>query len=199
MPNKNFWPITLKHGDVTLRPLKVSDADTWEELRRINENWLTEWEATPPMPTEEPAPTFRQVTRRMRKDARKGICLPFVVEYQKQFVGQLNVNNIVYGSLREANFGYWIDQRFANRGIMTTAAALVTDHLILNLKLHRVEIAIRPENEPSNALMNKLGFLFEGLRPSFLHINHAWRDHNIYVMTSERLTRPLTESLPPIR
>lgn len=199
MPNKNFWPITLKHGDISLRPLKVSDAETWEELRRINENWLAEWEATPPMPTMEPAPTFRQVARRMRKDARKGICLPFVVEYQKQFVGQLNVNNIVYGSLREANFGYWIDQRFANRGIMTTAAALATDHLILNLKLHRVEIAIRPENEPSNALIKKLNFVFEGVRPSFLHINHAWRDHNIYVMTSERLTRPLTESLPPVR
>lgn len=199
MNRSRHWPVVLRHGDVTLRPLRISDADIWEELRLANESWLKEWEATPPLPSLEKAPTFRQVARRMRKDARAGICMPFVVEYQKQFVGQLNVNNIVYGSLREANFGYWIDGRFANRGIMTTAAALATDYLILTMKLHRVEIAIRPENGPSNTLMNKLGFEFEGVRPGFLHINHAWRDHNIYVMTSERLTSPLTDSLPPVR
>lgn len=192
------WPLTLKHGAVTLRPLQVSDAVTWQELRLKNEEWLAEWEATPPLPNLERAPTFRQVARRMRRDARAGTCLPFVVEYQKQFVGQLNVNHIIYGSLREANFGYWISQEFANQGIMTAAAALVTDHLIINLKLHRVEVAIRPENGPSNSLMCKLGYELEGIRPKFLHINHAWRDHNIYVMTSERLTQPLTQRLQPL-
>lgn len=196
MTRTDHWPVILQHGDVTLRPLKTSDAAMWEDLRRENENWLKEWEATPPLPSLEQAPTFRQVARRMRRDARHGICMPFVVEYQKQFVGQLNVNNIVYGSLREANFGYWIAEKFANRGIMTTAAALVTDYLIFTVKLHRVEIAIRPENGPSNTLMQKLGFEFEGVRKGFLHINHEWRDHNIYVMTSERLTTGLAQSLP---
>ena len=199
MIRSRHWPVVLRHGDVTLRPIRMSDAHTWEELRLANESWLKEWEATPPLPSLEKAPTFRQVVRRMRKDARKGTCLPFVVEYQKQFVGQLNVNNIVYGSLREANFGYWIDQKYANRGIMTVAAALVTDYLIFTMQLHRVEIAIRPENGPSNTLMNKLGFEFEGVRPAFLHINNAWRDHNIYVMTSERLTAPLANSLQTVR
>ena len=194
MTRAEHWPVVLRHGDVTLRPIKISDAATWEDLRHENENWLKEWEATPPLPSLEQAPTFRQVTRRMRRDARHGLCMPFVVEYQKQFVGQLNVNNIVYGSLREANFGYWIAQKYANRGIMTTAAALITDYLILTMKLHRVEIAVRPENGPSNALMQKLGFDFEGIRKGFLHINNDWRDHNIYVMTSERLVAPLTQS-----
>lgn len=198
MTRAEHWPVVLRHGDVTLRPIKISDAATWEDLRRENENWLKEWEATPPLPSLEQAPTFRQVTRRMRSDARRGLCMPFVVEYQKQFVGQLNVNNIVYGSLREANFGYWIAQKYANRGIMTTAAALITDYLILTMKLHRVEIAVRPENGPSNALMQKLGFDFEGIRKGFLHINNDWRDHNIYVMTSERLVAPLTQSCSKI-
>lgn len=196
MTRNPHWPIVLTHGDVTLRPLKVSDADIWQEIRIANEDWLKEWEATPPLPSIDKAPTFRQVARRMRKDAKQGYCLPFVVEYQKKFVGQINVNNIVYGSLREANFGYWIDQRYANRGIMTTAAALVTDLLIFKLRLHRVEVAVRPENGPSNTLMQKLGFKFEGVRPGFLHINNAWRDHNIYVLTSEQLNSRLIETRP---
>jgi ribosomal-protein-alanine N-acetyltransferase len=68
---------------------------------------------------------------------------------------------------------------------MTSAVALVTDHLFTNAGLHRIEVAIRPENEPSNKLVKRLGFKFEGIRPKFLHINNDWRDHNIYVMFSE--------------
>ncbi len=191
----DHWPVTLTHGDVTLRPLRTSDSRRWQELRRANESWLTEWEATAPLPSQEPAPTFRQVARRMRKDARRGLCMPFVVEYKGEFVGQLNVNNIVYGALREANFGYWIDESVSDRGIMTTAAALVTDYLLGPMQLHRVEIAVRPENLPSNRLVQRLGFHFEGIRPRFLHINHDWRDHNIYSLLSENLTSTLVSQL----
>ena len=191
-----FWPVTLSHGDVRLRPLRVTDGRKWQEIRLANESWLSEWEATAPVPSQEPAPSFQQVARRMRKDARRGQCLPFVVEYQGEFVGQLNVNNIVYGALREANFGYWIDERVSDRGIMTMAAALVTDYLLLTMNLHRVEIAVRPENVPSNRLVQRLGFHFEGVRPRFLHINHDWRDHNIYSMLRENMSGSLIDTLP---
>jgi ribosomal-protein-alanine N-acetyltransferase len=71
---------------------------------------------------------------------------------------------------------------------MTTAAALVTDHLLQTLKLHRIEIAVRPENIPSNRLAIRLGYSFEGVRPAFLHINGAWRDHNVYVMMPDTIS-----------
>jgi len=80
---------------------------------------------------------------------------------------------------------------------MTTAAALVTEHLFTTAHLHRVEIAVRPENEPSNRLVHRLGFRFEGVRSSFLHINGAWRDHNIYAMTAEEHTVNLLSKLKP--
>ena len=176
------WPVTLRAGDVRLRPLKVSDARRWQQLRIENQEWLAEWEATSPMPSVEPPPTFRQSARRMLAEAREGRTMPFVVEYQGQFVGQVNVSDITYGSLRGCHFGYWIDEQYADKGIMTTAAALVTDHLLETLKLHRIEICVRPENVPSNRLAVRLGYRFEGVRRDFLHINHAWRDHNVYVI-----------------
>ena len=181
------WPVTLRHGDVRLRPLKKSDAKKWREIRLANQDWMQEWEATPPLPQIEPAPTFRQSAKRLLQDAKAGRAMPFVVEYKGEFVGQLNVSDIVYGSLRGAHFGYWIDSSFAGRGIMTTAVALVTEHLLTTCGLHRVEVAIRPENEPSNKLVQRLGFKFEGTRAKFLHINNDWRDHNIYVMFAEDL------------
>lgn len=192
------WPVVLKHGDVTLRPLRMRDGRVWQKLRLENQDWLAEWEATAPLPSMDPPPTFQQSTRLLLKDARRGSAMPFVIEYRGRFVGQINVSDIVYGSLRACHFGYWIDKKFANRGIMTTAAALVTDHLLFNVNLHRVEVAIRPENVPSNRLISKLGFTCEGVRPAFLHINHAWRDHNIYVMRREDLLTPLSRSIPDV-
>lgn len=189
------WPVTLTYGDVKLRPLKVSDAKKWQKIRQANQAWMKEWEATPPVPSIEPAPSFKQSARIMLKDARAHRAMPFVVEYQGEFVGQLNVSDIVYGSLRGAHFGYWIDQRFAGRGIMTTAVALVTQHLLTTAGLHRIEVAIRPENEPSNRLVQRLGFKFEGIRPKFLHINNDWRDHNIYVMFAEDFSGNLLSKL----
>ncbi len=189
------WPVALKHGDVRLRPLKKSDAKKWREIRAANQDWMQEWEATPPIPAIDPAPTFRQSAKRLLQDAKEGRAMPFVVEYQGEFVGQLNVSDIVYGSMRGAHFGYWIDHRFAGRGIMTTAVALVTEHLLTTCELHRVEVAIRPENEPSNKLVQRLGFRFEGQRAKFLHINNDWRDHNIYVMFAEDLQDSLLARL----
>ena len=189
------WPVALKHGDVRLRPLKKSDAKKWREIRAANQDWMKEWEATPPIPAIDPAPTFRQSAKRLLQDAKEGRAMPFVVEYQGEFVGQLNVSDIVYGSLRGAHFGYWIDHRFSGRGIMTTAVALVTEHLLTTCELHRVEVAIRPENEPSNKLVQRLGFRFEGQRAKFLHINNDWRDHNIYVMFAEDLQDSLLARL----
>ena len=80
------WPVTLRHGDVRLRPLRVRDAKRWQQLRASNQDWLAQWEATSPMPTLEPPPTFRQSARQMLTEARTGRTMPFVVEYQGNFV-----------------------------------------------------------------------------------------------------------------
>lgn len=192
------WPVTLINGDVKLRPLNVRDASTWQKLRSENQSWLSEWEATAPLPSLDPPPTFRNSTKSMLKDAKDGYAMPFVVEYQGEFVGQLNVADIVYGSLRGCHFGYWITEKVAGLGIMTTAVALATDHLFFGVHLHRVEVAIRPENIPSNKLVQRLGFRFEGVRPAFLHINNAWRDHNIYSLLREDVETRVIHRAPII-
>jgi ribosomal-protein-alanine N-acetyltransferase len=50
-----------------------------------------------------------------------------------------------------------------------------------------MEICIRPENEPSLRVVEKLGFRYEGLRRRFIHINGDWRDHFCFALTVEEL------------
>ncbi|MEH3068838.1 MAG: GNAT family N-acetyltransferase [Aeromicrobium erythreum] len=83
--------------------------------------------------------------------------MPFVVTWRGEMVGQVTVNGISWGSARWASIGYWIARRHAGRGITPVAVALVVDHLLDTVGLHRVEISIRPENEASLRVVQKLG------------------------------------------
>jgi ribosomal-protein-alanine N-acetyltransferase len=184
-PRAPGWPVVLTDGDVTVRPVRLRDAPAWADARRRNVEWLREWEATPPggrafVPTA--IGTYLAMTRRLRGEARRGRALPFAVLVEGEFAGQLNVGGVVRGSLHSAHLGYWIDQRYAGRGVMPTAVALVTDHCFNAVGLHRVEINIRPENTASRRVVEKLGFRNEGLRRQFLHISGAWRDHLSYAL-----------------
>lgn len=179
------WPVTLRHGDISLRPMKWSDSSAWREVRSRNSAWLREWEAT--LPPEAAAegeviPTFGQMVRRMRHEARAGRTLPWIITVGSAMAGQLTVGGISYGSLRSAYLGYWIDERQAGRGVMTTAVALASDYCLTVLRLHRLELNIRPENAASLAVARKCGYRFEGERPRYLHINGDWRDHVTYVL-----------------
>jgi ribosomal-protein-alanine N-acetyltransferase len=164
----------------------MGDARAWREVRSRNVEWLKPWEATVP-PGDEIAPkTFRGLVRDLRRQARASRALPFAVTVDDRFVGQLTVSNIVGGSARWAQVGYWIDRAYAGHGVIPTAVALATDYCLFEIGLHRVEIAIRPENKASLRVVEKLGFQEFGYAPGYLHIDGAWRDHRLFALTAEQ-------------
>jgi ribosomal-protein-alanine N-acetyltransferase len=187
---------------VRLRPIQVRDAEAWYELRARNHAWLTSWEATTPGGSSQQL-TFKQMVRRLRREARAGRVLPFAVLYEGKLVGQLTVANIIWGSVCSASMGYWVDQRHAGRGIIPTAVALATDHCFKEVGLHRMEVAIRPENHASLRVVEKLGFRPEGLRPNYLHIDGEWRDHLLFALNADEVPEGLltrwkaTRLVPP--
>ena len=175
----------LKDGDVTLRPLAYRDRAAWQEVRRRNAAWLRPWDATVPPGAEARPASFHSLVWRLNRQARAGTTMPFAVEVDGRFVGQVTVNNVVRGSAQFASVGYWLDHEYAGRGIMPRAVAMVIDHCFRTVGLHRVEIAIRPENSNSLRVVEKLDLHEVGYAPRFLHIDGAWRDHRIYAVTAE--------------
>jgi ribosomal-protein-alanine N-acetyltransferase len=100
-------------------------------------------------------------------------------------VGQVTLDNVVRGAMRSGNIGYWIDRAMAGRGIGSLAVALVCDHAFGPVGLHRVQADIRPENGPSQRLVERLGFQREGLFRRYLDIDGDWRDHYTYALLAE--------------
>jgi ribosomal-protein-alanine N-acetyltransferase len=163
------------------------DRQAWLRLRAENASWLDPWEATAPNPETLPAPSFPAYVAELRSEARAGRGMPFAIEYEGSLVGQLTVTGIAYGSLCSASVGYWVARDVAGRGIAPTAVALAVDHCWFSAGLHRIEVAIRPENRPSLRVVEKLGFRHEGVRLRYLHIAGAWRDHRVFALTVEEV------------
>ena len=186
------WPVTLTEpalldAPVCLRPVNAKDAAAWRDTRVRNSSWLQRWE-----PTNPETPLYRSslgpyvaMARTMRREARQGLTLPWVVSYGGQFAGQLTVGSIVWGSARSAQVGYWIDEACAGRSVIPTALAMAIDHCFFVVGLHRIEATIRPENQASRRVVEKLGFREEGIRSRSLHIDGSWRDHLCYALTVE--------------
>lgn len=180
-----------------LRPIRRADRATWQRVRRANARWLSRWDATAPARsggTTQPR-SYGSMVRAMRREARAGRQLPFVVEYDGRFVGQLTVSNVVRGSAQFASIGYWIDERYAGRGIITRAVAMAVDHCFSEVGLHRIEVAIRPENSSSLRVVEKLGIQQVGYAPRFLHIDGDWRDHTLFAITREEVPLGLVHRL----
>lgn len=172
-----------------LHPLRFRDAAEWSRLRVANEHWLSHWEPTHDMPwalRHTPA-AYRAMRRAVLRRARMGTSLPFAIRVEGRLAGQVTIDNIVRGGLRSGYLGYWIDREVAGRGMASLAVALVCDHAFGEVGLHRVQADIRPENEPSRRLVERLGFQKEGLLRRYLDIDGDWRDHLAYALLAEDL------------
>ncbi|HEY2042497.1 MAG TPA: GNAT family protein [Jatrophihabitans sp.] len=174
---------------MTLRPPQRGDAAAWSRIRLANEEWLARWEPTSPKSWMErnSRSEYRRNLSRLRAAARLGSMLPFMICYGDRIVGQINVSNVVRGALRSCTVGYWVDSAVAGRGVTPTALALVIDHCLTEVGLHRVEVDIRPDNEASLRVVEKLGLRKEGYYERFLDIGGTWRDHLGFAITLEEL------------
>lgn len=171
------------HGPVELRLIRTRDARVLQQELLQNRAWLQQWEAT--IPNGSASFDMRLSIRRLLQQYRDGSGYPFVMEYEGEVAGQLNVWGVSRGSLCSATIGYWVSERFAGRGITPVCVALATDAAFTDYGLHRMEICIRPENVASLRVVQKLGFRYEGLRRRYIHIDGDWRDHYAFALTRE--------------
>lgn len=183
-------PRTIRGSRVMLRPLTVQDWPIWHDVRIRNREWVERWEPLPELPGPDPTDD---------KDAFKHRCAAW--ERQRQYdsaygfgifdihtellLGEVSLGTVQRGPFQNAYVGYWIDQSVAGTGLVPEAVVLVLRYAFEDLRLHRVEAAIVPRNEPSRRVAEKLGFRNEGISIRFLQIRGVWEDHVRYAMTHD--------------
>ena len=178
----------LERDGLRLRLLRARDEREWLSLRHRNKEWLRQWEASSPPGTHETPMSFRAYVRRERASWRARRTFPMVIERDGELVGRASLGRIEWGPERGGTLGYWVANHVAGQGIAPAAVVLLCEYAFAQ-GLHRIEIAIRPENAASLAVVRKLQLREEGVRASYLFIDGAWRDHRIFAVTaSEKRT-----------
>lgn len=156
-----------------------------ERVRGVNRAWLGPWDASVPNGYPTKVPDVHGLARAYAKDIRHGRAMPLVVVVDGVSVGHITVTSIARGASQSGQLGYWIDEGYANKGVMTLAVAMAIDLCFRQLRLHRVEVNVRPENKRSLRLIEKLGLEYEGVRRKLLHVGDSWCDHYGYAMIAE--------------
>jgi ribosomal-protein-alanine N-acetyltransferase len=99
-------------------------------------------------------------------------------------VGLFEFSEIVRGGFQNAYLGYWVGAPFAGQGYMREGIGHALRFAFAELRLHRVEANIQPDNKRSLALARSAGFRREGFSPRYLKIGGRWRDHERWAILS---------------
>lgn len=99
--------------------------------------------------------------------------------------GMINLSQIFYGPFCNAYLGYGLGVGFTGQGLMTEAVELIVRYAFKDLKLHRVEANVQPENERSIAVLIRNGFTKEGFSRKYLKVGGKWCDHERWAITRE--------------
>jgi len=190
-------PVSVRAGQVALRPLHRSDAALWQQIRIRDEAWISPWDATSTLSWVDRHDRAQWKSHRglLFHAATRGEVLPFAITVAGVFVGQLTIGGVARGALRSGWVGYWVDSTKHGGGVATAALALAVGHALGPVGLHRIEVTIAPENAASTAVVGHLGFRQEGYLRRYLDISGAWRDHLLFAMTKEELPGGTAELL----
>lgn len=190
-------PLRVAAGVVRLRPVRLRDAGQWSRIRLADRAHLEPWEPVTGMDWQlrHSFSAWPSVCSSLRSEARKGRMLPYAIELDGQFVGQLTIGNVTHGALRSAWIGYWVASDVIGGGVATAALALGLDHCFGKVMLHRVEATVRPENAASRRVLAKVGFREEGLLKRYLDVDGGWRDHLLVAITVEEMTSSAAAAL----
>lgn len=194
---KPTGPLRVPAGLVRLRPVRLRDGSQWSRLRLADREHLEPWEPVAEVNWEvrHALSSWPSICSGLRAEARRGRMLPYAIELDGEFCGQLTIGNVTHGALRSAWIGYWVAKPVTGGGVATAALALGVDHGLGPVMLHRIEATVRPENSASRAVLAKVGFREEGLLKRYLEVDGAWRDHLLVAITVEELEGSATSRL----
>jgi ribosomal-protein-alanine N-acetyltransferase len=176
----------LSTARLTLRPPEIDDYPAWARVRSESEGFLRPWE--PAWARDHlTARAFRERVYWAARAIAEGRAFPLFLirEADGALLGGATLDNVRRGPSMSATVGYWVGEAHARRGYMTEALGAIRDHAFRDLGLSRLEAACLPENAPSRALLERVGFKYEGVAQSYLQIAGRWRTHVLYAALRE--------------
>jgi ribosomal-protein-alanine N-acetyltransferase len=162
--------------EVELRLVRPEDAASFCEAQASSREQLRPWE--PRRADEWYDPAFQ--AERFQGLLDRDNTIPWVLVTGDRVIGTATLSNLVAGPWRSADLGYWVDVAEVGKGLASAAVTAVCELADRELLLHRIAASTRTDNAASQRVLTKNGFEQYGFARDYLHIDGAWRDHNLY-------------------
>jgi ribosomal-protein-alanine N-acetyltransferase len=163
-----------------LRPLEHKDIPALARLTRANSEFLAR---TSPTRSEEYFTDEGQAraAEESLRAAENGTALPLViVDGAGSIVGTLNINSIIRGAFQSASIGYWVSRDVNGQGFASAAVAAAKRIASDQLHLHRLQAETLVDNEASQRVLIKNGFVRYGRATDYLKIAGQWQEHLLF-------------------
>lgn len=167
----------LTDGVVTVRPW--SDADIGAVVTAGLDPVIPEMTTITRAGTPDDA---RRFVARQRDRVRDGTGIPLAIEENAtgRAVGWIGANHPDLAN-RRADIGYWLLTGARGRGLAVRAGALFVPWVGAALGLVRMEAVIAPENQASQRVVERLGFVLEALLRAYMTFpDGLWRGAGPY-------------------
>ena len=159
----------LKSGNITLRPLRLSDAVRLAELANNEKISRNLRDGFPHPYTQADAESF------LGKFTNQDPVTFFGIDYHDEYVGNIALvpGQDIYR--KSAEIGYFIGEPYWNKGIVSKAVNLITDYGFNQLNILRIHTGVFEYNTASQKVLEKCGFVKEGIfRKSVFKQGRLW-------------------------
>lgn len=170
-----MYPVKLIGKKVVLREFRFNDEDAVFAI--VSDDRVTRWLSYNSRTHDETRAMLAGAIERAKLEPRTEYYLPITLPHDDRAIGfaRIGLDGIQAGKL-----GYAVHADRQGHGYGTDAARTMVNFGFRDLGLHRISVAVGPENESSIAVARRLGFQYEGRIRDHVYTNNAWRDSLLY-------------------
>ena len=95
---------------------------------------------------------------------------------------RIGITGLVFGDgvIKEAELGYWLAPEYHQQGYGSEATELLVEYGFEQRACHRIEASVFEFNEPSQRLLESIGFTREGVRREASFVDGEYQDVYMY-------------------
>ncbi|MEX2104460.1 MAG: GNAT family protein [Bacilli bacterium] len=170
----------LVGNNIYVRFLETADAEALLDLHMRNNEFFAAFSST----RNEDFYTFEYQLKMIergieKKELDQQYSFGIYLKVTEELIGNATLMEVLRGPLQSCFIGYSLDKIHNGKGYMTEAVQLVTDYAFNELHLHRIEAGVMPHNLGSIKVLEKAGYVKEGIARKNVKINGKWEDHQV--------------------
>ncbi len=166
----------MQTGKVALRPFEKTDRKALAKLCNNKKIWDSVRDYLPSPYTLEDADAFIEFCKKSEPT------LNFAITYEDELAGTIGIEPQKDVYRLSAELGYWVGEPFWGKGIATEAVKLITTYGNEKLGLIRFFSSVFDFNKASMRVLEKAGFVKEGISKKAVIKNNIICDDHKYAL-----------------